>query len=222
MLGYPSWLRTTFIHSSGFPIYPRIASAKWAYNVKSNYFSVAHGLIEFEGPATDTHSFVFAPLLSLNQLCDRGNFTWFDCSRGQCPCEARWNMKLTLCTQRYSYDGQECQLGNKGNVFTDWCAAVMSCNAKLCFEFYSVSFVSSSCFLLPSASLLLPLSLLCCPLPFFFFLAFQTLFWYIIDPLKGSPDAPDTSTISTPAHTHTHNQICWFLSIKPRQLFASC
>lgn len=48
---------------------------KMVWYVKSHYFTVLHGLIEFEGLAVDTISYVLGPLLSLNQLCDRGNFT---------------------------------------------------------------------------------------------------------------------------------------------------
>ena len=43
--------------------------------VKSHYFTVLLGLIEFGGQAVDMLSFVLGPLLSLNQLCDKGNFT---------------------------------------------------------------------------------------------------------------------------------------------------
>lgn len=185
--------------------------------VSCYYFSILPGLIECEGPAVDPLLLLWVPFWASIScvtwviLCD----LW--CSQGHLFCEARWNMKLA---QRCSWNGRECQLRNKGNASR---IHVRGCilHAKRCFSEWN-----NGSLLLPTA-IIFSLSLFCCPPPFFFpFLSklvmLMFLIWYIVDPLKGSLGAQTHPPLPALTHTHKHNQICWFLSIKPRQLFASC
>lgn len=142
-----------------------------------------------------TQSLVLGPLLSLKQLCDRGNFTWFDCSLVHYLCGAGWNMKLVLCTPSV-FLGWTMNVSSKMKeiVITHWCAWL--CPTMLN-ETRSVS---------PSLS---------------FFLSF----FLLIDnwPFKGIPWCPSSSTISAPSHIHMRTtKYVDFCQLKPHQLFASC
>lgn len=154
--------------------------------MNTKWFGTSNLIISVSCMAMDALSFVLGPLLSLNQLCDRGNFRWFDCSQGHYLCEGRWNMKLT---QRCSWNWTRMS-GPKRRKYIH----TLMCGVCPAMLNSTLTFLSPLFVLFPvviSSSLLL------------LFLSFQTLFWYIIDPLKGSPDA-QTHPLLVHQYTHRH------------------